>query len=68
MPRTKPDPECYHCHELKSGHNVFTSASAYYGTVLLCPGALEDNTFAPSDEVEERTVRAIRAERKSEAT
>lgn len=62
MPRTrKRDHDCLHCFEPRSDHNVFTSTE--YGEVLLCPGALEDNTFESLDEAEERTIAAIRSEK-----
>ena len=51
MPRTrKRDPHCFHCSERRSDHNVFWSPG--YGEMLICPGALEDNTFELGDDAE----------------
>ena len=61
MPRTrKRDPDCLHCFEPRSDHTTFSSTE--YGEVLLCPGALEDNTFESLDEAEARTAAMIRSE------
>ena len=51
------DPDCLHCLEPRSDHNLLSSE--YFGDVLVCPGALEDNTFESLDEAEARTSAAI---------
>jgi len=57
--RRRRDPVCYQCRELRSEHNLLVSD--YYGEVLLCPGALEDNMFESLDEVEAQTSAEMRA-------
>jgi hypothetical protein len=57
--RRRHDSLCYRCRELRSEHNLLVSD--YYGEALVCPGALEDNTFKSLDEVEAQTIAEAQA-------